>query len=247
MAELIYYDSKREVGSTVNLPDGRTAKIVPAEEYYAQYVGYVTNIAITFLNIGAAGFVPEDLQPKVDDVIADIYWNKYEGCITPPRVMRAIARAAAEGKGKMFLEFIDAIRQAIITRDIDLAQAEEVRASMRIDAVRMGAAGRFTDYQTSVAEFICDLFLLERAAMEDVIRAEQLRKEEQTRAEMFKQFDQELSLSFEKALPKLLKSMPLVERMRSDPMLYREIEEFANRRAPHYRTGILPKGALDED
>lgn len=245
MTDLIYYDPKQEPGSTLKLPDGRTAKIVSAEEYYSRQVAYVTNIAITFLNIGPAGAVPEEERNKVDDAVADAYWNQYQGCILPPRVMRAIARAGAEGKGRMFLEFIDASRQAILTPDTTLSQAEEARASMRIDALRLGAAGRFTPYQTSVSEFLCDIFLLERASMEDVLRAENEREEGQTRAELFKKFDEDLSLSFEKMLPKLLKSSTLVDKIRTDPMLYREIEDFANRRPPHYKTGVLPKGSLE--
>lgn len=239
MSELIFYDPKVEAGTVRERSDGAKVRYVAPEVYFPHHLGYVANATVVFLNIApsSAADLSDEVRLKVDEAIADAYWNRYQGLVLPTRVMKAI-QASATGQGAgTFLSLIETARQQILNRNVDFETAAERRIEHRVEALQKGASGQITDLQTSVAEAVIDLLYLERAAMQDILRAESERDPDQPRCDLLDIWDKEADLVFEDSLPVIIRAQPVQEAIPS--ALMGAIQEFSAKRRPYFREGIF--------
>lgn len=239
MSEFVFYDPAVEPGTTRERPDGQVVRFVAAEEYYPLQLGHVSNATIVFLNIAPSGTaqLSEEASRAVDDAIANAYWNHYNGLLLPPRVMRTLARAAADGDRKAFLSDLEAIRMDILSPDVSLEDADVRRIRARVRALERGSSDVITDFQTACEEAFADLMYLQRAAMDDILRAESEREEGQTRADLLDKWDQDAALAFENSLPTIIRSAPVEQAIPSE--LRSAIQMFADRRRPYFKEGLF--------
>jgi hypothetical protein len=226
---LIHHDPAIAAGTVRTLPEVGEVAYVEAEAYYRRQVGSVMNVLAVFLNIAPESGLPTTLLSKLDEAVADEYWNRYEGCLIPARVSRAIARAGNAGG---FYQRLEDCRVAILQPSVSLKQAEEERVKARIALLVAGLDGHVSDHQLAVGEAFVDMLLLERAAMEDVIRAESDRKPGETRAEVIERMDAAKEFAFEGMLPAIIRPQAIVEKL--DPALMARLQSFAARRRPYY-------------
>lgn len=235
--QLIFYDASREVGSTEEDEQGRLIKYVSPQQYYVAMLDHVMNVTVVFLAAHAADDMTGDELKEVDDAIAEAYWEKYLGCLTPPRVMHTLREQAEAGStGELMLEEVESARQELFDAPT-LEDAADVHASFRVQFLDQGADGYLTDYQVAVGEIMADYLLLQRAIAEDVRRAEDERLDDQPRAEVLEEMDRSAELEFETMLSKVLRPNRVVD-MIPGPRRS-EIEEFAKRRRQLFREGVL--------
>lgn len=236
MAKIIYYDPEKEPGTTKENGKGRTIHYVEPEEYYSSLLGHVMNGTIVFLNAGGEDKMSPERLKKVDDVIAETYWETYEACLLPPRVLKTILRNAIGPSGQLLLEELDQARQEIILAD-SLEEAKDIHADRRLQFLMRGAERYLTDSQVSVGEVMADYFLLQRAVAEDIRRAENEREEGMPRTSVLEKLDRAAELEFEKMLTHVLRPQQVINLI---PRAHQEdIEAFASRRRPIFRTGVF--------
>lgn len=244
--DLIQYDPARTPGETRQSASGETVRFVEPAEYYVALLGNVMNATVVFLNAGMEGKMDPDTLSEVDEAIADAFWNEYEGCLTPPRVLRSIQRAATGPSGKIMVEDLDDVRQQLFDAE-NLEEAAEIHADARLQFLMRGAERYLTDTQVAVGEVTTDYLLLQRAIAEDIRRAERERDPGQPRASVLERLDRSAELMFEEMLSQVLRPQRIVDLI---PQGRREdIASFARRRRPIFRTGVFadpPAGASGE-
>lgn len=234
---LIFYDSEHEPGSTGEDAEGRTIEYVEPERYYVAMLDHVMNVTVVFLAAQEADELTGEKLQAVDDAIAEAYWEKYLGCLTPPRVLETLREQAEAGStGELMLEEVESAREEIFDAPT-LEDAADVHASFRVQFLDQGADGYLTDYQVAVGEIMADYLLLQRAIAEDIRRAEQERAEGQPRAAILEEMDRSAELEFETMLSKVLRPSRVVDMIPSHRRS--EIEEFATRRRQLFREGVL--------
>lgn len=235
MADLIYYDPLVPAGTVRERADGVQVRHVPPQDYFRAQVGRVMNVLAVFLNIGPESPVPVDLQAAVDDAVADEYWNRYEGCLIPPRVLAVIAE---ESDGADALaSLLEQARRSILTKDVSVDDAITERTRVRIAILKQGIDGVLTDRKIAIAEAVVDMFLLERAVMEDVIAAEREREKGQTRAAVILQMDADEALVFETALPVIIR--PEIIHKAIPPSMRGPLQALAAKRTPFFIHGLF--------
>lgn len=233
-SELIFYDPLIEPGSERHHLHLGNVRYVTAQDYYRVQVGHVMNILAVFMNLSASG-VPAGEQGAVDDAIADEYWNRYKGCLIPPRVMRELA---AESNGADALaSIVEQARRKLVTPEVALDDAITERIRLRVGVLKAGIDGALSDRQLAIAEVIIDMFLLERAAMEDVIMAEREREPGQTRASVIEQMDAEEALVFETALPVIIR--PEMIRKAIPASMQADLQALTAARTPYFVKGVF--------
>jgi hypothetical protein len=226
---MIHYDPAVPVGTERLVSDGENVRFVDAERYFRAQVGSVMNVLAVFLNIAPESGLPESLLARLDDAVAEEYWERFDGCLVPPRVERAIRRAAAESPD--LLARLEGIRNAILSPSVALEDAQSARVRVRIELLEAGMAGHLGDYPLAVAEAFADMMLLERAAMEDVLRAESERQAGQTRAEIIERMDANKDFAFEAMLPVIIRPQVILERLDTASMA--RFQAYAARRRPY--------------
>ena len=238
MTELICYDPGKPEGAVVEREDGTRVKYVTARDYYLVRLDYSFSVVMVFLSIAPQmnPQLDQKTRRELDDEIADRYWNFYEGCLLPPDVRRVLRRAAEQGAKGEFLGLLETARRDILNRDVDLQDAFRQRVARRIQALRMGLDRVLTEYQVAVAEATIDLFLVERLAMEDVIRAERERGE-RTRAEMIEHYDNLRETTLERKLTMIFRPQTILQAIPA--AMLAELEEFNKIRKPYHLRGVF--------
>lgn len=237
MSDLIYYDPEGPVGQTGGHDDGGPGwTFVPPERFFVARLAEVLNPVSVFLQV-AMGAVPEEYIMAVDDALAAAFWDDYEGCVVPRRLLRAIARAAQNEGGRRMLDVLEEAR-ADISGAASPEDAADIGASYRIQLLKLGADRKMGSLQVAVAELATDIILLQRGAAEDIRRAEEDRGPGEARAVALLRRDRSADMVFERLLSQVLyqkqarAALPARER--------RKLERFARERMPlHKPPGLL--------
>lgn len=239
MSVLIHYDPNQAPGTERTMPNGTTIRYVKPEEYYPRLLDRVMNATVVFLHLSSpASKVPESERVSVEDAIADIYWEKYRGCLLAPAI-RSIFRDMIEGRsGDLLLDELDDVFESMFAAPT-IEDAKEIHATARVQMLDRGAEGMLTESQAAFGEFMVDYLLLQRGIAEDVRRAERERHTNAMRGSVLARYDQKGEMEFERMLMHIMRSEHIYQMIPAGR--WRQFESFARRRRPFHKMGLLPK------
>ena len=164
------------------------------------------------------------------------YYQRYRGVPLPEDLLAALRAGAAMGPAE-FRPWLDDARERIMGVGT-LEAAPAAWRSLRIDALRRGAAGGWNDRSVSLAELMSDVLLLCRAALEDVEAAVQRAGDDGgSVAGALLAMQDEARSAFETIMPTVLRPA-LTEEDLPEPERA-AILAFASRRVPHGQDGLL--------
>lgn len=238
MSDLIYYDPTRTPGEVETRPDGTTVRYVEPEEYFPRLLDRVMNATVVFLHLTGPGVVPEERRQSVEDAVADVYWNVYRGCLLAPAIRDVWGRIIQGRSGDLLLDDLDEIRETLFAAPT-IEDAKEIHATARVQILTKGMEGLLTETQAAFGEFMVDYLLLQRGIAEDIRRAERERDVGATRGSVLTQLDRKGDLDFERMLMHVLRSERVFQMIPSSR--WRQLEDFARRRRPLHKTGLLSK------
>jgi ATP-dependent Clp protease ATP-binding subunit ClpC len=244
-APLIGFLPGTTLGTLKRLSDGTSVKAVPAEYYYPRFLAHVSCVTVALLELGPSGLVPETAQFAADEAVAAEFWARYEGLLLPPMVLDGLLYATRNSDAHALLVCLEGSRKQILDRDVSLDQAQARHIERRVTALTLGANGELSDRETAFAEFFCDLLLLQRFSMQDLLRAEKERDPVEPRSVLIKQWEEEANLAVEACLPLLLRSSAVSDAIPAS--LRPAVRIFGQARRPYFRSGVLNPEDPDAD
>lgn len=215
---------------------GQPFRYCTPAEYYTARLWHTFNAVQVFMEIPFA--LAGDLATcqAVEDQVAEAYWERHDGVLLPPRVVRQIAIVSGQVTGNRLMlwgeRWIDDIGRAETYADAlrhhGAARSEVLVTSQTADVSALVIA---------TAEILADVFLVSRAIREDIRTAEEERGPNELRGTVLGVMDRDVRLRFEKALDYVL----------SPEALYNGLSEEAQEAARHfapYRGRLHERGVL---
>lgn len=224
-----------------NYTGPEAAVVVPAPEYWAWALPHRLWIVGPLLEIAKAD-LPEDERRNTEQRLLHTHDVTYLQVPLPPDLLNTIRRAAGP-PAESLPAWLDLAREQIVGAPMADAAAA-ARRRLRIDALRHGAAGLWSESAVAVAELMIDLLLVAHACNTDLgsaISAAPLHGGSVALA--FQAADEREDTAFEGALHTLRAPLPEEDIPGGERA---QILLFASRRSPIWREGILdPAGGED--
>ena len=209
---------------------------VPLVDYLERAIGHRTFLIGPLLSAADADPPIPDLHAAERRLLALYYW-RYGRTPLSPQLLALIRRAHGADRHAGLLQWLDKARsRVVVARTVSTALYE--RYLLRLEALRLGAAGAWQDLTLSVAELLVDVLVLHRAVAHDV-RAAWISSRASRRSILVElgELDQRAALEFESLIPQLVRVTKPVPEL--DPAEKAMLVSFGRARMPRWREGLL--------
>jgi hypothetical protein len=220
----------------------RALRVLSASDYHVATLSHRVTIGAVLIDLHRRK-LPADEERKVERALLRAFRDRFAGWLLPPVFLDLVEIAAPRRRRDKLIGRLEAIRVTVSPRSVPLDAARDHRDAARVAAFELAtSAAQPTDLELATIELFADLMLVQRASVEDVVRAIALvpaRCETVTRA--FLRLDREDELEYERAIGHVLASRQLATRIALDET--EAVGHMVAARVPYHVNGVLDPDA----
>jgi hypothetical protein len=165
------------------------------------------------------------------------YWDEMRGMLIPRTIAAGIERADRSGGPLTVVTWLQRYRTRILVPEVPVSTSPQIRLDARAEILQLAAEQSLTDEQAAVAEFLCDLLLVERWCMEDLLAATASASKGGTVGDFLLREDAKGSLLFPQAIKLVLQ--PCIYVGPDDAVIRPAVETFLKHRRPWPLIGVV--------
>jgi hypothetical protein len=220
----------------------RALRVLSASDYHVATLSHRVTIGAVLIDLHRRK-LPADEERKVERALLRAFRDRFSGWLLPPVFLDLVEIAAPRHRRDELIGRLEAVRVTVSPRSVPVDAAREHRDAARVAALELAtSAGPPTDLELATMELFADLMFVQRASVEDAVRAMALvpaRCETVTRA--FLRLDREDELEYERAIGHVLASRQLATRIALDET--EAVGHMVAARVPYHVNGVLDPDA----